>query len=102
MNLDDLKLDRLALAAICRAHGVRSLRIFGSFARGDATADSDVDVLVEFLPDVDARVGLLELAGLQIDLESLLGRPVDVKEPGNFRPESRPRVLREAVVAYAA
>ena len=75
MLLKDLKIDRERLTALCRRYGVVRLEVFGSFLRGGARADSDLDLLVTFEPD--APVGL-ELVELQQELESLFGRPVDL------------------------
>ena len=74
--------------------GVSSLAVFGSVARGDERPDSDVDVLVEFRPG--AKVTLLTLAGVRLFLCDLLGREVDVVEPGGLRPRIRDTVLSEA------
>jgi predicted nucleotidyltransferase len=74
---------------------VKSLAIFGSVARDEARADSDVNLLVEF----DKSVGLFHIAGLQRYLEDLLGRPVDLGTPDALRPEMKERVLQEAVRA---
>ena len=55
---------------------MRELSVFGSAARGEMRPDSDIDLLVEFLPE--AEIGLLEHAGLMLDLSQLLGRKVDL------------------------
>jgi predicted nucleotidyltransferase len=73
--------------------GVRSLALFGSMARNEATAQSDVDLLVEF----ERPVGLFELFALQDELEALLGRPVDLGTVQSLKPRVRERVLEEAV-----
>ena len=73
--------------------GVVCAGLSGSFARGDATADSDVDFLVEFEEDRT----LLDLAGLRLDLREALGRDVDVATPGSLHPRPRNRILREVV-----
>lgn len=73
--------------------GVRSLALFGSVARGEATFESDVDLLVEF----DRPIGLFELFALQDELELILGRPVDVGTVASLKPRVRERVLEEAV-----
>ncbi len=75
MLVKDLQIDRGRLSDICRRYGVARLEVFGSFARGEAEAGSDLDILVGFEPD--ARVGL-EFVALQQELESLFGRPVDL------------------------
>ncbi len=56
------------------AWGIRGIAVFGSFARGEQRADSDID----FLVDADPGVSLFDIAGFETDLEQVLGRPVDV------------------------
>lgn len=73
-----------------RAHNVR---VFGSVARGEDTASSDVDLLV----DLKKGVGLLDLIGLERDLSELLGVHVDVVPADTLKPRIRARVLAEAV-----
>jgi predicted nucleotidyltransferase len=72
-----LQANRQEILALAARHGARSLRIFGSFARGEAHATSDVDFLVELGPGAT----LVDLGSLQVDLQDLLGRKVDVVEP---------------------
>lgn len=102
MEITGLQFDANRLADVCRRHRVLSLRVFGSFARGSASPDSDVDVLVEFQPDANPQVGLFELAALQQDLNCVFSREVDLKEVANFRPERRPEILKTSILAYAA
>ncbi len=73
--------------------GVRSLALFGSAARGEASAESDVDLLVEF----DRPVGLFHFIEVKEFLERVLGRPVDLGTPQSLHPRLRRRVLEEAV-----
>jgi predicted nucleotidyltransferase len=63
------------LAEICRRYGVARLEVIGSFARGDTGPESDLDLVVTFQPD--AHIGL-ELVALQLELEALTGRNVDL------------------------
>jgi len=72
--------------------GAANLRVFGSFARGSATGDSDLDLLVDFEPGRD----LLDLIGLKQELELLLGIHVDVFTEGGLSPYLRDRILSEA------
>lgn len=74
---------------------VKSLFLFGSVARDEATAESDVDFLVEF----SRPVGLFTLLGLKAYLEELLGCPVDVGTPSSLRPHLRETVLKEVIRA---
>ncbi len=83
---------REELRALAVRYGMRRIRVFGSMARGDATDDSDVDLLVTPSPDTS----LLDLGGLAMDAEALLHRRVDVVSDRALHPLIRDRVLREA------
>jgi uncharacterized protein len=78
---------------IAEKHGVTSIRVFGSVARGDAGPESDVDFLIEAGRDVTPWFP----GGLVADLEDLLGRDVDVVEACALRPRIGRNVLAEAV-----
>ena len=94
MPLDQLiQQKRDEIHRIAAEHGVTRLRVFGSVARGEADAQSDIDLLV----DMEAGRSLLDLSGLLIDLEDLLGCNVDVITEKGLRDRIRERVLREAV-----
>ncbi len=92
-TLDLLKTRREEVYAIAHRHGVASLRVFGSVARGDDQQGSDVDLLVT----TGAVVSAWFPAGLMIELEQLLGRPVDVVTEPGLNPLLREQVLAEAV-----
>jgi predicted nucleotidyltransferase len=89
-----------ALASICRRYGVRRLSLFGSVLRPDFDAESDVDMLVEFLPG--HRIGLFALASMERELTALLGRKVDLRTPNDLSPYFRDAVVHSAVEQYAA
>ena len=92
-SMAELARMREQILALAARHGASNVRVFGSVARGDANAASDVD----FLVDVEEGRSLLDLAGLHVDLEDLLGLRVDVvTEPGP-KARIRQRVLAEAV-----
>jgi len=74
-------------------HGARNVRVFRSVVRGEAREDSDVDLLVDLDPDRS----LMDLAGLMLDLEELLGRPVDIGTAAGLKPRYRDIILAEAV-----
>lgn len=82
---------RAEIAHLCRRHGIRRLEVFGSAARGVDfdPASSDADFLVEF--DPSAKKGLDNYYALKADLETLLGRAVDLVEPATLR---NPYLLR--------
>ena len=69
------------------------MRVFGSAARGQAGIESDIDFLVE----LDPGRSVLDLGGLQMDLQAMLGIHVDVVTPKGLRPRIRESVLREAI-----
>ncbi|MBZ5724436.1 MAG: nucleotidyltransferase family protein [Acidobacteriia bacterium] len=95
-----IELPDAEIAAICRRHQVRELSLFGSAARGELRPDSDVDLLVDFLPG--ARPGLLGLSAMMRELTALLGRPVDLAVKPALKPLIRAGVLAEARLIYAA
>ena len=72
--------------------GVRNLGLFGSFVRGEQTAESDVDILVEFEPDKHSFDNFMDVAFL---LEDLLGRKVELVTPESLSPYIGPYILRE-------
>jgi predicted nucleotidyltransferase len=78
---------------IAEKYGARHVRVFGSVARGQADDKSDIDFLVE----LEAGRSLLDLGGLQFELETLLARPVDVVTERGLKPRVREHVLREAI-----
>lgn len=90
-TLDALRQRRAAILAA--ADGARSVCVFGSVARGEADAESDVDFLVEMEPGRS----LFDLGGILMGLRDLLGRDVDVATPGGLKARIRERVLADAV-----
>lgn len=78
---------------IAAAHGLSEVRVFGSVARGEDTAESDIDLLVDVAPGI----GLLGLARCQRELESLLDARVDLVPAGDLKPEVARRVQGEAI-----
>jgi uncharacterized protein len=81
-----------------RAHGVVRAAVFGSVARGDDRPGSDVDLLVDF----EEGRGLLDLAGLRLDLIELLGRDADVITYASLHPRLKDRILDEQIQIYGA
>ena len=88
----DLQARRDEILALASKRGARNIRVFGSVARGQARADSDID----FLVDMDEGRSLLDLSGLLMDLESLLNIRVDVVTESGLSPHLRDRILNEA------
>lgn len=96
VNLPKEKIDEF-----CRRHHIRKLAVFGSALREDFRSESDLDVLVEFEPG--HTPGLIRLAGMEIELSTLLGgRKVDMNTPLCLSPYFRDEVLAEAEPVYVA
>jgi len=92
-TLDFIHEKREEIRRIAAKHGVVSIRVFGSVARGEAGPASDVDFLVE----IGSNTSSWFPAGLIVDLEDLLGRRVEVVVQRALNPDIRDRVLQEAV-----
>ena len=88
-----VKEKREEILRIASRHGARDVRVFGSVARGEADRESDIDFLVE----LEAGRSLLDLGGMQMELESLLDCRVDVVTVRGLKARIRDRVLREAM-----
>lgn len=91
--LDLLRNQRAEILGIASQYGASQVRLFGSVARGEEREGSDIDILVVLDPDRS----LMDHAGLKLDLEALLGRPVDVATERGLNERYRDRVLREAI-----
>jgi uncharacterized protein len=85
--------ERERIARVAAKFGAANVRVFGSRARGEAVAGSDLDLLVE----LERGRSLLDLIALERELESLLGIGVDVLTPGSISPYLRDDIEREAI-----
>ena len=94
--MENLELNKVI--EICRENGTRKVSLFGSFVRGEAGPDSDVDLIVEFLEPT----GFLALVKLERELSEALGRPVDLLTEKAISPHLRERILNEQRVIYEA
>lgn len=93
-----IDVNRQQLADICHAHDVVFLGLFGSTARGEARADSDIDLLVRF----STRKSLLSVLALQEQLEHVFHKRVDLVTEAALSPYLRDRILQTLQVVYAA
>jgi predicted nucleotidyltransferase len=98
MNRDDalsiLSTNRVAL----QQRGVVRAAVFGSTVRGDATPESDIDVLVDI--DPAANIGVYEYVALTRFISELFPGPVDVANHATLKPHVRPSAERDAVYAF--
>ncbi len=84
------------LAELCARNDIARLRVFGSVARGEETADSDIDLLADFT----TRKSLIDLVRIEREFSERLGRKVDLLTEHALSPYLRDRILREATVVY--
>jgi predicted nucleotidyltransferase len=88
------RVDRHELAQLCREQGIVFAGLFGSWARGEATRDSDVDVLVRF----EGRQSLVDLARIEREISEELGQSVDLVTENALSPYLRDRVMQDLEV----
>ena len=93
-TLRELRRKRRQIVSLLERGGAHHPRIFGSVARGDDTAASDIDVMV----DLDPEVGIVRLIGLERHLSELLGRPVDLVPTDSLKPNVRDDAMAESVL----
>ena len=90
--------DQQQLAGLCRSNDVAFLGIFGSVARGEATEQSDIDLLVRF----SKRKSLLTVIGFEDTLTQVFGRPVDLVTEASLSPYLRDQILKDIQIIYEA
>jgi len=107
MIINGINFPQDRIADFCRRHFIRKLSLFGSISREPSPErrcgfrpTSDVDILVEFLPDKGPS--LLEFAGMQMEMSELIGREAQLHTPPMLSPYFRRRVLGEARMLHAA
>jgi len=98
MPTTTLPFDTSKLIEICRKSDVAMIGVFGSVARGEATAQSDIDLLVRF----SKSKSLLALVTLERQISTMFGRKVDLLTEAAISPYIRDRVKRELEVVYEA
>jgi predicted nucleotidyltransferase len=88
-----LLINRDKIVQIAAMYGAQNVRVFGSFARGEAILNSDLDLLI----NLEAGRSLLDLIAVKQDLEDLLACSVDVVTEASLSPYIRDKILKEAV-----
>lgn len=101
MKLKNIRIPTNEVAALCQHWHINKLSLFGSVLRNDFTADSDIDVLVEF--EMGCTPGFLKLYQLQEELSALLDhRTIDLVTLKSLNARLRDRILSTAEVCYVA
>ncbi|MBE7544913.1 MAG: nucleotidyltransferase family protein [Bryobacteraceae bacterium] len=95
-----LEIPAAQIADLCRRYHVRELGLFGSAARGELRDDSDIDILVEFLPN--SGMNLFRYADMEDELSQMFGRKVDLVSKNGLKPRVRDYVFRDLQILYAA
>ena len=86
------------IASYFKTQPILKAWLFGSYARGEETADSDVDILI--VPDKSQHFSLFTLSGMYEDLKELLGREVDLITDGGLMPFARESADRDKILIY--
>ena len=95
----ELEIIKDKIAEFCKKNHIRKLSLFGSVLRDDFKPNSDVDMLVEFVPEYVP--GFITLAGMEIELGEIMGRKVDLRTAQDLSPYFRQEVVESAVIQYA-
>lgn len=98
LKVDVLELKDIAaeISRIAAAYGIIKAGIFGSYARGEASSESDIDLLLEF----NGVIGLMRLGHLKSDLEETFGKKIDILQFCAINPLIRDHVLQEVIIIY--
>ena len=101
-NMSRLKINipQDKIAEFCRRNHIMRLSVFGSALRENFDMESDVDVLVELNPR--ARIGMIRLAAMELEMSRLIGRKVDLNTPGFINPTFRKQIISDSEVQYEA
>ncbi|MBI3787266.1 MAG: nucleotidyltransferase family protein [Ignavibacteriales bacterium] len=96
--MNQINFNSPAVLALCRKYHVKTLRLFGSVARGDARTESDVDLLATF----SKPISLLQMVRLEREISAIIGRNVDLLTVKSVSPYLRNRILKESRPVYTA
>ncbi|MBW4539484.1 MAG: nucleotidyltransferase family protein [Myxacorys chilensis ATA2-1-KO14] len=86
------------ITEFCQRNPIQKLSLFGSILREDFHSESDIDMLVEFIPN--SKIGYFELIGMEMELTEMLKRKVDLRTPAELSRYFRQKVLDSAQVIY--
>ncbi len=96
-----INLPKESITLFCTQNQIKRLALFGSVLRDDYRADSDIDIVVEFIPG--KRIGMLTMARIERELSQIFGgRKVDLRTPAELSRYFRDEVMQKAEVCYVA
>jgi len=98
MKPERVNLTKEQITEFCQKYHIKKFAFFGSVLRDSFRPDSDVDILVDF--DYSVPIGLMEIAGIEIELSKMIGREVDLSTPDDLSDYFRDKVLTQAEVLY--
>jgi len=96
--MENVNFNNEQVATLCNRYHVKTMRVFGSVARNEATSESDIDLLATF----SKPISLWQLVCLERKLSFVLGRKVDLLTTKSISPYLRARIIKEARPIYAA
>lgn len=95
-----IALDPAVISDLCERYAIREVSLFGSVTRDDFGPESDVDVLIEFVPE--AQIGLFDFIQIKAELSDSIGREVDLVTKNMLSPFFRDEVLAQREVIYVS
>lgn len=95
-NIRDIAEIQKIIQPILWKYPIKSASIFGSYARQEAHTESDIDILMEF----SSTISLLQFVNIQLELEDLLGKKVDLVELSTLKPQLKANILKEQIAIY--
>jgi hypothetical protein len=98
MKPERVNLTKEQIAEFCQKNHIKKFAFFGSVLRDDFRLDSDVDILIDL--DYSVPIGLMEIAGMEIELSKMIGREVDLSTPDDLSDYFRDKVLAQAETLY--
>ena len=98
MKPERVNLTKEQIAEFCQKNHIKKFAFFGPVLRDDFRLDSDVDILIDL--DYSVPIGLMEIAGMEIELSKMIGREVDLSTPDDLSDYFRDKVLAQAETLY--
>jgi len=98
MKPERVNLTKEQIVEFCQKHHIKKFAFFGSILRDDFQPNSDIDILIDL--DYSVPTGLMEIAGMEIELSKMIGREVDLSTPDDLSDYFRDKVLAQTEVLY--